>query len=596
MARSGRIRSLLVSTALVASTLLVAAAPAGAVPIETVVVPTSAPGGQTSSTVLTAGTTYIFEARGTAPYGFQNGLFDPECSTLPPDPTWQPFRFFFLAPDSDFLDLLVNDDNVMWQPTTPDAFGCNSQNHRYRLTFTPETSGPVNFRVLDTEYSDNPGTFIVEIHQATETLVQTLTVPTNLAGGVSSVALNATKFYRIQASGTGTYDGPPAFNKLDAECTTFMPDPTWQPNRWLLLELQGDVGDLYINGQNVMWRPKTADLFGCDSTNHVYDVTFRPPSSGPVIFAVRDTFHGDNAGSLEVKIFELAFNPTEGNELLTPPAISLAEELQVDSTDPDGTTSTIPFPAGQQVLMEVSGTYTYWPPRTADARCSTLASSTFVPSEDNFAAPFLQLVINDQVVPWTPTTPDGTEPECNSTDHQYRLIFMPQQTGLLTFRIPDLNHSDNAGVLSVRIFRIREIPTGMVSVNSMNPAGTSTPPLLAGRTYRLRASGTYGYWQGVPGTSADAECAQADFVPINNPAFVRNQFGSGDNDLLDVFVNDGNVEWLTSAGLAAGCDPNHLFDHTLTASSNGPINLKVKDFNYGDNSGSVQVQLFLQVN
>lgn len=595
MHRGRVIVSLHLSAALIASALVLTATPAGAQPIETVVVSSKASAGQSSTTVLNAGTTYVFEASGTISYGFQNGLSDVECSTLPPDPTWQPFRYFFLDPESDFLDVLVNGDNVMWQPVNGDAFGCNSSNHRYRLTFTPEVSGTVNFRVLDSGYSDNQGSFVIDIHEATETLVQSLVVPTNARFGVNSVSLNASNFYRIVASGTGTYDN--TGNQLDAECTTFAPDPTWQPNRFLLLDLEEDIADLYVAGQNVAWQAQTADLFGCDSTDHVYDVIFRPAASGPVNFGIRDTNYRDNGGALNVSIFQLAFVPTEGDEVLSPPGIVLAEQLEVNSADSDGTTSTAPFAAGQQILIEVIGSYTYGF-GAADARCSTISpSTTFVPSEDNFPSPagVLQLVVNQQIVPWNPTSPDGGEPECNSTDHQYRLIYVPSESGQLNFRVRDTGYRDNGGVLTVRIFRIQEIPAGMVFVDSTNPAGAMTPPLIAGRTYRLRASGTYGYFQAVPGTSADAECAQADFPPVNQPLFQRNTFGSGNNDLLDIFVNNANVEWLTAAeGSDVLCDADHLFDLTLTPSANGPINLRIKDTNHMDNSGVLQVQLFLK--
>lgn len=602
MRRRRLISSQLLVAALSVSALVLPAAPAGAQPLETVTVPANSSTGGTSSAVLNAGTTYLFEASGTGSYGFQNGQFDVECSTLPPDPTWQRGRFLLLDPESDVLDVLVNGENVEWQATSPDAFGCNSTSHAYTFTFTPDTTGVVNFRVHDpgldkSSHLDNNGGFFIEIIEAAETLLETLTVPTADFDGVNStVSLDPAFFYRIKASGTGIYDAPRG-SELDAECTTFTPDPTWQPNRWVVLDAQEDLVDLYLNKQNVAWQADEPDLLGCNSTGHTYQVIFQPTSAGTVNFGIKDTNYADNGGALTVRIFRLEFPPPQARGPLSPPDISLTEQFEVDSADSDGTTSVIPFRAGDSHLIEVVGTFAYGK-GTADARCSTVTpGTTFFPSEDNYPAfppGTLQLVVDQQVVPWAPTSPDSGEPDCNSADHTYRLMYVPSQSGLVNFRILDGNYTDNGGVLTVKIFRVREIPVGRVLVNSASPSGTPTPPLLQGRTYRLRGSGTYTYFQNVPGTFADTECSQADFPPFSSPLFERHRWGTGDGDLLDIFVNDGNVDWLTAAGSSTDCDLDHIFDHTLGASSTGPINLKIKDVNYGDNSGSVPVDIFLQ--
>lgn len=597
--RRGRvIRLHLLVATLVASAVVLPGTPVGAQPLETVFVSAKDPDGQTSTTSLTAGVTYIFNASGTGGYGFRNGQFDVECSTLPPDPTWQRSRFFLLDPESDVLDVLVNEANVEWEATVPDAFGCNSTDHIYTFTFTPETSGPVNFRVYDIGYPDNKGGFFIEIHEAAETLLETILVPATAAAGVNStVTLDPDRFYRIEASGTGNYNRTGAL--LDAECTTFPPDPTWQPNRWLILDTEEDLVDLYLNNQNMAWQAKQPDLLGCASMDHEYEVLFQPASAGPLNLRVRDTFYGDNGGVLTVRIFRLEFTPAQAGGPLSPPEIALAEQVQVDSADPDGTTSVIPFQAGESHMMEVVGTYGYGV-GTADSRCSTTPSdATFRPSEVNYPTPgfppgTLQLLVDQQVVPWAPTSPDSGQPECNSADHTYRLIFVPSATKLVNFRIKDGRYQDNGGVLTVKIFRIDEIPVGRVLVNSASPSGTLTPPLLEGRTYRLRGSGTYGYFQQVPGTSADTECSQADFPPFSSPLFERHRWGTGNGDLLDIFINYGNVDWLNADGSSTGCDPDHVFDHFLESSSTAPLNLKIKDVNYGDNSGSLMVDIFLR--
>lgn len=573
-----------------ASSLLAAPEARSSSALETLRVDSSDPDGTTSTVELQAGQTYRLTAKGTYGYGFRNGRADAECSTLPPDTTWQSKRYLLLDPDEDLLDLYVDDEEVDWRPTRSDPLGCNSSSHTYTHTFEADETGPVNLRIFDRGYGDNGGILTVEIVELTETLVDTVTVPSGDPAGVTSAAaLDPDEHYRFRVEGTYAYGE----GQADAECSTFGPDPTWQRNRFVLLEPQEDLLDLYVNGANVAWRD--GDALGCDPEEHTYDLLFRPDEAGSVRFHVKDGFHGDNSGALTVEIFRLSFPPPpDAPDVEAPlPAIELTVEVPVDSSDPDGTT--VALVEGRSYLLEAEGAYEYGA-GTADARCSnTVSDPTFRPSEENYPPPtfpegILRLLVDEAIVDWAPTEPDDAEPKCNSSDHTYRFVFVPEETGPVTFRVKDSNYGDNAGTLDVRVFRIQEVPLARIPVDSSDPDGSPTPPLLADRKYRLRAEGTYGYFDGVPNTTADAECSQGQ----DDPVFRRHRFGTGDDDLLDVFIDEEGFEWLTQGGSETGCDDGHVYGLGLVPDEARVSTLAVADVNHRDNTGVLLVDLFLE--
>jgi hypothetical protein len=155
---------------------------------------------------------------------------------------------------------------------------------------------------------------------------------------------------------------------------------------------------------------------------------------------VDDPSPWDNSGSLKV-------------EIVRQPRIEGPEQLEVDTANPAGTTTTRVYPAGQTMTVRVEGTYEAAPGVTADAECSVTATdSTWRSSRPELAGtsgqPLGDLTVNGQLLDWTPVS--GSY-RCDRVGHAYRLRWTPQSTGPLVLAIADEQHSDNAGRLSVTI-------------------------------------------------------------------------------------------------------------------------------------------------
>jgi hypothetical protein len=576
------------------STVLVGSGGAGAAPLdEQLVVPSDSAVGVTSS-VLDPTKTYLITVRGTFRYGTSNSYADAECSTYNPDSTWQRNRFLLLDPTGDQLDLYVNGQPVDWEANSPDSFGCNTRDHTYRLSYRPLSPGALTFGVHDVPDAnpDNSGSLFVRITE--ERILQTLDVPASSQQGVYSVvSLDPTRTYRLEATGTYSYGTTPSI--ADAECVSVPPAPGVTNLYGSILTPQDpndDPLDLYVDEQAREWTPKTAGLTGCDDASHTYSMFHKPAAFGPVRLRINDSNTTDNSGFLRVRIYDLGVaSVTGGPQLL--PRIEVAETLQIDSQNINGATS-MPLLAGQQYLLEANGVYTYGS-GTADAECSVWTGNDTTWRRERFLGfgpNMLDLSLNGVGVDWVAVTPDAEQ--CDSSNHTYRYEFVPADNSSLTARVIDNWYDDNRGVLTLKIFRIREIPVGTVSVDSSSPLGANSVPLLQGQTYRASSSGTYDYWTSKPGTDADAECSQAAFAPYNDPTFQPNRFGDG--DLLDLYVGGTEVTWRprTSPG---PCDANHEYDTTFTPRTTGTINFAVRDqaANYADNQGALTVNLFLQL-
>src|SRR5687767_2822036 len=170
---------------------------------------------------LQAGTPYTVTASGTYNLGFGNSVGDAECSTLPPDSTFQSQRYIALDPAGDVGDLYVAGANVAWTPSRPDAFGCNSANHVYTYTYVPTTTGKLSLRIHERDaggYTDNTGALKVVVSEA-RTLVESLTVPADSRDGATSgVILNPAKSYQLEISGEYVWNDTVPPSKADAEC------------------------------------------------------------------------------------------------------------------------------------------------------------------------------------------------------------------------------------------------------------------------------------------------------------------------------------------------------------------------------------------
>lgn len=555
-----------------------------------VVVDASKPSGATSTFDLVEGTTYVLEVTGSYSYGFRGGVADAECSTLPPDDTFQRNRYLLLDPSSDPLDLLVDGNLVEWQAAKPDAFGCDGTSNRYRLVHVPDRTGPVNFRVHDSGHNDNRGGFEVAIMPTDEILVDTVVVDSAASRGASTaVALEASKHYRLEAVGSYTFGfgsgaadaecarllagGPAVRNLLGATSPT---DPTSDPL------------DLLVNGGRVEWQPLAGDALGCDP-DHRYELDVPDGTSGQVAFRIDDSNHRDNAGSITVSVFELP--SADDPPPLGVPKIVLADTVTVDSSDPDGSTTAAPLTAGESYLVEVSGTYG-WGMGRADAECSTrtdTGDTTFRRQRHltgtDVDASLLDVLVDGTAVEWTPSEADAEQ--CATGDHTYRLIHVPERTGPARFNVFDLNHRDNGGTLTVRVFVVTEVPVATLEIDSRDADGV-TVPLAAGLAHRLEAQGTYYF--GAGSALADAECANRS--DIGDTAYLPHRFVESGNDLLDLDVGDDPVHW-QPVQPNAECDADHRYQ--VEHVPGGPTTrVVIDDRNHRDNFGVLEVRVFLK--
>jgi len=575
---------------------------------ETVSVPASSIGGVTTTASLDPSKTYLLTVTGTYVYNATsptgNAVADAECSTLPPDTVFQRGRYLLLDPTGDALDLYVNGAAVEWEPATPDSYGCNSENHTYHHLFKPTAAGPLNLRVYDPgvgSAGNNDNFGALSVHVTEEHVIETVLVPANAQNGVlTASSLDPTRNYRLESRGTFTFGTP--LQAADAQCAGVDGVPLWIPNLYgkILTPLDPAAHPLglYVDYKPQTWVALTPSLLGCDDANHAYALTYKPQFFGKIRLGINDANSADNAGTLSVRIIDIGpLTGTPGTQ--APPRIELADTVTVNSAAPGGASTAVPLVAGTQYLIEASGAFAFGAGQ-GDAECSTQTGVDETWRRERFptlGANLVDLFVDHKAVEWQPTTVDAQN--CNSTAHVYRDEIVPATTGVINFNVNDVYYGDNAGSLTVKVYRIKEIPLGSVVVDAANPAGASSLPLLGGQSYRFAASGTYTYWATNPGTDADAECSQAAVPPYNDPTYQPNRFGpEGPGDLLDLFVNNGNVTWKprTQSPTPVTCDPNHEYDLKYNQQNTGSVNFKVADqpANYGDNAGTLTVNLFLQ--
>jgi hypothetical protein len=116
-----------------------------------------------SPTRLVSGRTYTVEVSGTYRYGAAtNQVADAECSAV--GSTWSATRS--VAPfGSSAFDLKIGGGSIggtTWTPVINTGGGCNTKDHRYRMTVRSWSAIPLTGVVLDSR-TDNSGTLTVKI-------------------------------------------------------------------------------------------------------------------------------------------------------------------------------------------------------------------------------------------------------------------------------------------------------------------------------------------------------------------------------------------------------------------------------------------------
>jgi hypothetical protein len=552
--------------------------------------------GSNAVTALQPGKNYLIEASGTFNWG--SGIADAECTTAPGDSIFIPDRFAFIDPNNDIADLVINNQFYSWVPTVSTVEGCNEQNHTYRVAYRPTSSGVTNFKIYDGFHGDNNGELLVRVYlldeaqPAGQQVDQFNVYAASSAGSYSNATLSNTADYSIEISGSYVWNNSLPPGQADAECVRVQGGPGSRDAAGALTPTNpsDDFLDVYVNGQQVDWSATKASPSGCNDQDATYVYTFRPTVSAKVHLRVNDTVNDDNSGVLVAKIRKLYTAPQGGTGTTALPQVSLVEQIDVDSRSSSGTNSKVPMRPGEQLVIEASGTYV-WGGGRADAECSTSTSDpVYRYNRFESQAPGTDLtdvMINNEYVAWAPKTIDA---EGCSSDHTYKITYAAPAAGLLNFRMADAVLADNTGVISVKIYRVDEIPLGTVTVKSDDPDGELTVPLIAGRTYRIRAKGQYVFWNASDNNKADAECTTIDGVN-----YLPDRYGSvlPSEDIADLYVNGGKVTWKPATGTGS-CDPNHDYDFEFTPLSSGPGNLRIFDTVHWDNTGQLTADLFMK--
>lgn len=287
-----------------------------------------------------------------------------------------------------------------------------------------------------------------------DTLVAQFDVPANFAPGINISGLDPSKFYRAEASGSYVYGGLSGIAVGDAGCHTIVNgEPMTRFAMGILLQRPG-VLSVWVDGVARQWAPAISSPLGCDDPllggDHEYTLAFKPTSS-TVNFRIDDTWHGDNAGSIHIDLFELDGPPIPAAPIPVGAAF-------IDSASPTG--SSVPLLSGLTYVAEASGTYRYTTQAAdlADASCSrTVGDPTYIVDRYGLLGglPWLDLVVDGAGQDWEPQPGNGS---CASDTHTYRAAFSPAASGPVSFRIHDAFYGDNSGVLQVAVFLVPPLP------------------------------------------------------------------------------------------------------------------------------------------
>ncbi|KQX65603.1 hypothetical protein [Angustibacter sp. Root456] len=279
--------------------------------------------------------------------------------------------------------------------------------------------------------------------------------------------------------------------------------------------------------------------------------------------------------------------------------------LSVSPRSSAGTRTSFSLKAGTTYRLVATGYYRFGAgSRLADAACSwhRLDDAGWDrQAEETTATSRLKLTVNG-ATGWS--SPRGS---CDEQSHAYVWDYRPSTTGPVTFRVDDGNRSDDAGTLVVRVLRagastatyrttlpnlsaepavepMERVGTRLRGAESLTvtPAGArSTTYLAEGRRYLVRVSGT---WTAGDGVEVDAECSKT-------PAGQWLRRRSADPlhptaDFYDLYLNGQDLRW------DHGCSPTHEYGYVYEPEADGNARFAVWDTTYGDDTGSMKVDLY----
>ena len=279
-----------------------------------------------------------------------------------------------------------------------------------------------------------------------------------------------------------------------------------------------------------------------------------------------------------------------------PAGPALTDETVTVAATSEGVLTAGSLTAGQEYLVEVSGTYRYRATATylADAECSRTpndptwrrdrSAHTWQPGEDH-----LDIYVDGQDL-WA----DGDDEDaagCDTRTHTYRDTFTPSRTGRVTLATWDpTTLSDNAGALTVRIIALTPQATMDWQLPATAAAGVTGPGAVeAGRTYLVTVSGTVDAGAGV---TSDAECSTSAADPVWRRDRSLDPADPG-ADHLDVLLDRSDVTFRPATDPDGdGCDATgHTYRYSFTPSTTRAINLRVDDPAWTDDNGTLSVHV-----
>lgn len=274
----------------------------------------------------------------------------------------------------------------------------------------------------------------------------------------------------------------------------------------------------------------------------------------------------------------------------------LTDETVTVPADSAGVRTTGALRAGQTYLVEASGAVSYGSrsSQLSDAECSrapgdsTWRRDRSVHASDP-ASDHLDLYVDGFDLDAEPDVNTGGY--CDARTHTYRYLLTPTRTGRVTLATWDpTTLSDNAGALTVRLVSTAARATMDWQLPAGAGAGVASPGgFVPGSRYVVTVTGTVEAGNGV---TSDAECS----VRTTDPVWRWDRSVQSSNpsaDHLDVLVDRVDVTFtpVTDAD-GDGCDATgHSYTYEFTAVQSRPINLRVDDPAWTDNTGSLSVQV-----
>ena len=294
---------------------------------------------------------------------------------------------------------------------------------------------------------------------------------------------------------------------------------------------------------------------------------------------------GGTDGATPMPDDDAVAEPLPSARLLQGAALATTETVFLDARKPAGVTSRYALQAGQPYLVHVNGTYTYRRGARADAECSASASApgSWLPQRSvHRAAPdadHLDVYLNGIDGRFTGDTGE----RCDPARHTYRWTYVPARTGRAVFRIWDTSFADNAGGLTVRLYKLATDDADRSFGVAATAAIGATPKVRyrGGTPYVVQVAGT---WRPDGATTGDAECV------LTGGAWAR-RLASG--AAYRGVVLNARDEWgreLVDTG--GDCDTQtHTYRFGWTPRDDTTLTVKVADTAYADNAGTLRVRV-----